>query len=384
MARLAVIPALFFVLLAAATTGASRSRVPARATPSRSRATRITRHRDERTPSPAEASRSPPSLPRHLPPVASAGGAGARDADSYGIRDALAIHPEANATSPSPAASRDDAASSSRDGGNDTDDDLDAVDVPSRRALAATPTNTLPIDLPGTRAPGSVALPASWDHQTVDASSCDGFLHVELWDTERVDVATGEYTPMPRKAHPLLAVRYGADAAPTWDAASRVWKFDASANTDADEHGFEHNRAYMHVSIDLRTCATKCAQHGNWDGGACAAACVADPLKSSLFHIGVYNFNGWATRTLRYDLKAACVASTQPPCPRPLGAAGGYCGSTMAWSRGTCGWVNGDSGRVTPKDAGSNRDDTADDYGACACNDGYGNVGCESAVTTLR
>jgi hypothetical protein len=56
----------------------------------------------------------------------------------------------------------------------------------------------------------------------------------------------------------------------------------------------------------------------------------------------------------------------------------------MAWSRGTCGWVNGDSGRVTPKDAGSNRDDTADDYGACACNDGYGNVGCESAVTTLR
>lgn len=385
MARLAVIPALFFVLLAAATTGASRSRVPARATPSRSRATRITRHRDERTPSPAEASRSPPSLPRHLPPVASAGGAGARDADSYGIRDALAFHPEANATSPSPAASRDDAASSSRDGGNDTDDDLDAVDVPSRRALAATPTNTLPIDPSGTRAPGSVALPASWDHRTVDASSCDGFLHVELWDTERVDVATGEYTPMPRKAHPLLAVRYGADAAPTWDAASRVWKFDASANTDADEHGFEHNRAYMHVSIDLRTCATKCSQHGNWDGGACAAACVADPLKSSLFHIGVYNFNGWATRTLRYDLKAACVASTQPPCPRPLGAAGGYCGSTMAaGSRGTCGWVNGDSGRVTPKDAGSNRDDTADDYGACACNDGYGNVGCESAVTTLR
>ena len=68
MARLAVIPALFFVLLAAATTGASRSRVPSRATPSRSRATRITRHRDERTPSPLRLSAPPrPSLVTCLP-----------------------------------------------------------------------------------------------------------------------------------------------------------------------------------------------------------------------------------------------------------------------------------------------------------------------------
>ena len=205
-----------------------------------------------------------------------------------------------------------------------------------------------------------------------DASACDGFLHVELWD--RIRLTTG-YDENSYKADPMLMVRNGVVPTATfWDADNK-WRYGPSpaSATYVDEDGHRLLRSYHHVSVDMRDCQVRCDEKypsaADAESNArCRSTCDA-PKRVLPYKIVVKNVDRWFKLRLQYDVVVTCHPMNAPPCPRPaLDGAGGVCGG-----RGTC--IN-----ATLANGAYNADATT---GTCTCNAGYGDVGCDEALTSL-
>eukprot|EP00227_Mantoniella_beaufortii_P000398 CAMPEP_0197606370 /NCGR_PEP_ID=MMETSP1326-20131121/44909_1 /TAXON_ID=1155430 /ORGANISM="Genus nov. species nov., Strain RCC2288" /LENGTH=748 /DNA_ID=CAMNT_0043174275 /DNA_START=271 /DNA_END=2514 /DNA_ORIENTATION=- len=207
-------------------------------------------------------------------------------------------------------------------------------------------------------------------------TKCEGFLHVESWDLKRLA------GPVAAKADPMLMVRYGGDPSARYQP-DNVWSWPEG--TFKDIEGYKLLRPYHHVSIDLRTCAVRCAAQCAKSadpkcGQACGIQCV-EPARSQPFNIAIYNVELWMTNTLNYQVMATCVPSyaAAPPCPRPMGEYAGDCSG-----RGACSAPNVIAGYSVSSLASATAavDDSAS-YGSCSCNSGYGDVGCDKTLTKL-
>ena len=205
-----------------------------------------------------------------------------------------------------------------------------------------------------------------------DASACDGFLHVELWDRIRL---TPGYDENSYKADPMLMVRNGVVPTATfWDADNK-WRYGPSpaSETYVDEDGHRLLRSYHHVSVDMRDCQVRCDEKypsaADAESNArCRSTCDA-PKRVLPYKIVVKNVDRWFKLRLQYDVVVTCHPMNAPPCPRPaLDGAGGVCGG-----QGTC--IN-----ATLANGAYNADATT---GTCTCNAGYGDVGCDEALTSL-
>ena len=194
-----------------------------------------------------------------------------------------------------------------------------------------------------------------------DASACDGFLHVELWDRIRL---TPGYDENSYKADPMLMVRNGDVPTVTfWDADNK-WRYGPSpaGETYVDEDGHRRLRSYHHVSVDMRDCQVRCDEKypnaADAESNArCRTNCDA-PKRVLPYKILVKNVDRWFKVRLQYDVIVTCHPMNAPPCPRPaLDGAGGVCGG-----QGTC--IN-----ATLANGTYNADATT---GTCTCNAGYG------------
>ena len=200
----------------------------------------------------------------------------------------------------------------------------------------------------------------------VSASSCYGFLHVEVWDTDRM-------TPVPAnepKADPMLMVRYGDEPVAEYNE-NNEWLW--SEDTVADVEGYNLLRPYHQLSVDMRPCADSCASScasssQNNCQVSCASTCEEPPRGGRPHVIGIYNVRYWVDHTLNYEVVATCVPANTPPCRRPKGIAAGDCAG-----HGIC--IN------ATDDAGSH--DVFQTNGVCSCFNGWGDVGCDKNLTRL-
>ena len=208
---------------------------------------------------------------------------------------------------------------------------------------------------------------------SVDASSCDGYLHVELWDTGRGDADAAE-----AMADPMLMVRRDDPPRASYERDNNDWRF--SDETYVDLEGYRLIRAYHRVVVDMRSCAAACARACRGSSAPnCQQLCLVDCEEpdgddDEPFIVGIKNVRVWVQETLRFDLLATCVPYVSgddiPPCPRPLGVADGDCGG-----RGSC---------VAPaalEDGAVDRLALAS--GVCACLEGWGDVGCDEPLAEL-
>lgn len=197
-----------------------------------------------------------------------------------------------------------------------------------------------------------------------DASDCDGFLHVESWDLRRL------HGPVASKADQMLMVSYDVDPWARYTP-ENVWEWN-SPDTKKDINGYKLLRPYHHVSVDLRTCATRCAAEcvGSKDGDTCLATCAStceEPDKAAPYKVAIYNVEIWMENTLNYEVLATCVAP-DPPCPRPT--QGDMC--------------SGASNGVCVRTTHANGDNVTDAVmGTCKCVAGFGDVGCDKTLVPL-
>lgn len=204
-----------------------------------------------------------------------------------------------------------------------------------------------------------------------DASNCDGFLHVELWDRVRL---TPGYDESSFKADPMLLVRNGAVPTASFNDADNDWKYGPAPASDTyvDEDGHKLLRSYHHVSVDMRDCSVRCDEkYPNAGDAQSKLRCIGDcdgPKRALPYKILVVNVDRWFKLRLRYDVKATCFAKNAPPCPRPGSLDGDVCGG-----QGTC--IN-----ATLDDGTYDADATT---GVCTCNAGYGDVGCNERLALL-
>ncbi len=206
---------------------------------------------------------------------------------------------------------------------------------------------------------------------SVDASSCDGYLHVELWDTGRGDADAAE-----AMADPMLMVRRDDPPWASYEPDNNDWRF--SDETYVDLEGYRLIRAYHRVVVDMRSCADACARACPTGSSAnCQALCLVDceepDSDDEPFIIGIKNVRVWVDETLTFELLATCVSEDDiPPCPRPLGVEIGDCGGQ---GQGSC---------VAPaalEDGAVDRLALAS--GVCACAEGWGDVGCDEPLAEL-
>ena len=213
------------------------------------------------------------------------------------------------------------------------------------------------------------------DNFSVDASSCFGYLHVELWDVDRPGADDADQSV----PDPMLMVQRNSIPSASYSRNDNEWSW--SVDTYVDLEGYRLLRAYHRVVVDLRSCASSCAGACSGDDAAnCDALCLVDckePTRNEPFIVGVKNVRDWVQEELKFEVRATCVVynatdvdNDTPPCPRPLGADAGECGG-----RGTCGDPSGfTSGTVDRVSYAS---------GVCTCNDGWGDSGCDQALTQL-
>jgi len=204
-----------------------------------------------------------------------------------------------------------------------------------------------------------------------DASTCDGFLHVELWDRVRL---TPGYDENSFKADPMLLVRNGAVPTASFNDADNDWKYGPApaSETYVDEDGHKLLRPYHHVSVDMRDCSVRCYEKYPNAADAqsnlrCKQNC-AGPKRVLPYKILVMNVDRWFKLQLQYDVKATCFAKNAPPCPRPGSLDGDVCGG-----EGSCINATLDNG-VYDADATT---------GVCTCNAGFGDVGCNEKLAPL-
>lgn len=204
-----------------------------------------------------------------------------------------------------------------------------------------------------------------------DASNCDGFLHVELWDRVRL---TPGYDENSFKADPMLLVRNGAVPTASFNDADNDWKYGPAPASDTyvDEDGHKLLRSYHHVSVDMRDCSVRCDEkYPNAGDAQSKLRCIGDcdgPKRALPYKILVMNVDRWFKLRLQYDVKATCFAKNAPPCPRPGSLDGDVCGG-----QGTC--IN-----ATLDNGAYDADATT---GVCTCNAGYGDVGCNERLALL-
>ena len=204
-----------------------------------------------------------------------------------------------------------------------------------------------------------------------DASNCDGFLHVELWDRVRL---TPGYDENSFKADPMLLVRNGAVPTASFNDADNDWKYGPAPASDTyvDEDGHKLLRSYHHVSVDMRDCSVRCDEkYPNAGDAQSKLRCIGDcdgPKRVLPYKILVMNVDRWFKLRLQYDVKATCFAKNAPPCPRPGSLDGDVCGG-----QGTC--IN-----ATLDNGAYDADATT---GVCTCNAGYGDVGCNERLALL-
>lgn len=214
---------------------------------------------------------------------------------------------------------------------------------------------------------GSIA-PDEQENYAVDASSCTGYLHVELWDTGRGDADEAE-----AMADPMLMVRREVAPSASYERSNNDWRF--SEDTYVDLEGYRLIRAYHRVVVDMRSCADACERACDETSAPnCQALCLVDcdePDASEPFIVGIKNVRVWVQQTLEFKLSLTCVSKDDgPPCPRPLGVADGECSG-----RGACGAPAGL--------ADGEADRLALASGVCACDDSWGDVGCNRPLAEL-
>eukprot|EP00740_Mantoniella_antarctica_P009749 CAMPEP_0181386778 /NCGR_PEP_ID=MMETSP1106-20121128/23335_1 /TAXON_ID=81844 /ORGANISM="Mantoniella antarctica, Strain SL-175" /LENGTH=921 /DNA_ID=CAMNT_0023507049 /DNA_START=232 /DNA_END=2997 /DNA_ORIENTATION=+ len=224
---------------------------------------------------------------------------------------------------------------------------------------------------------------------TVNARGCKGFLHVESWDTKRLR------GPVTNKADQMLLVRYDLDPQAQYTS-NNEWRW--TPDTLKDIEGYKLLRPYHHVSVDMRPCARKCAAKcaASSDpncAGLCAGQTCSEPKRDADYKVGIYNVELWMSNRIDYMVVATCLDEGTPPCPRPMliapppRAPAVSNASTMSPSvAGMCGGdgrTQGANGKCNAaKDASGNTDFDAA-LGVCACDPGFGDVGCDKILTPL-
>ena len=135
-----------------------------------------------------------------------------------------------------------------------------AVRPPAPETTLTTPVPPFPSSLAGvayTTALETVELDAvkagsiNPDEQVnyaVEASACSGYLHVELWDTGR-----GGADEADAMADPMLMVRREKTPRASYERDNNDWRF--SEDTYVDLEGYRLIRAYHRVVVDMRSCA---------------------------------------------------------------------------------------------------------------------------------
>jgi len=233
---------------------------------------------------------------------------------------------------------------------------------------------TQPEDLDISMEPSSVRTLSSgvWQYFKVNTSECDRYLHVELWDWDRLSgTALSAFDSI--MADPMLMLRPLQAPTAAYDEGLQLnWKW--SPHTLVDESGYRLLRSYHHVTLDLRGCNgtqfyAECQAGSSTTGQALCQERVDD------FFVGVFNVREFLQRPLRYKIRASCHSIA--PCPAPLldsSSMPKVCSET-----GTCerGFLVDTTGQA-PAELAQQCTETR-----CSCRGTWGDVGCDVAVERL-
>eukprot|EP00899_Mesostigma_viride_P007560 jgi/Mesvir1/16805/Mv15170-RA.2 len=162
--------------------------------------------------------------------------------------------------------------------------------------------------------------PAEWQFAEFRTGNCS-YVHVELWDMERINERTRASSMITADA--MLLLKRGIKPCAVYNNLINGWSWDK--DTIVDFTSFRLLQPYHRISLDMND-----REHDEQDDG---------------WYVGVVNVDQWMQHSLQYKLAVTC--HQEPPCPRSCNG------------HGTC------------------------KNGACTCERGWGDVGCDKTILPL-